>query len=131
MDRHLFKRFANLCGIILLILGILGFIPPFVDHGLLFKFYKVNAPLNVIYLLTGLIGVIVAQKEKFYIRLYFQIIGFVYSILAILGFIYGDAMMLGIIANNLFVASFHLIIGILALIIGFGTKEITKDKRFK
>lgn len=126
--QHLFQRFAKIYGIILLVLGILGFIPAFVnEEGLLFHFYKVNFPLNIIYLVTGMIAIVLSWAKKFYIRLFFQIIGFIFCILAALGFIYREGHVLGIIANNLFVTWFHLIIGIFALILGFGTDE-TQEK---
>lgn len=114
------KTSAIIFGIVMLIVGILGFIPQFTPHGLLFGLFHVNAEHNWIHILTGIVSILCGLTSEHASRLYFQIFGIIYALVAILGFFYGDRPILGLIANNLADAVLHVIIAIFALYLGFG-----------
>lgn len=117
----MFRIFALLYGILFTTLGILGFIQ---SEGLLFSIFKVNAGINGIHLLAGLNALWVAFIPTYYTRLYFQIIGFIFAIIALFGFIYGDHSILGFIASNSYDTWLHVIFAVLGLIVGFGTTNL-------
>jgi hypothetical protein len=124
----MFKAFSILYGIVFTALGILGFIPFIAPEGLLFLLFKVNSATNIIHFLTGIVGLLVVVGQSYYERIYFQIIGFVYAILALFGFVYGADPVLGFIANNCPLTWFHMIAAVGALILGFGTPNTLEKK---
>lgn len=125
----MYKGFALLFAVVFLFLGAVGFVPFLVSEGFLFKFLKVNAATNLIHLLIGLVALWVAFTKSYYTRLYFQIVGFVLAVYAIFGFIYGKSPVLGFIANNPPLTWFHVIFGILALILGYGFNNIVEQRK--
>jgi hypothetical protein len=118
-----FKFCALLYGIVFTLLGIFGFISTFYINDLLFGLFKVNIATNIIHFLTGAIGLMVMGIQKYYTRLYFQLIGFIYAALAVLGFLYGENSILGFIGHNAFLTWLHVIASVIALILGFGTNH--------
>ena len=125
----MFKAFLILYGIFFAALGILGFIPFLAPEGFLFLLFKINSATNIIHLLTGVVGLLLIFVQSYYERLYFQIIGFIYAILALFGFIYGTSPLLGFIANNCFLTWLHMIAAVGALILGFGTPNTLEKRR--
>ncbi len=115
-------------GIFYTLFGILSFIPVLTPENLLFNALKVNAASNVIHLVTGLVALSVVFIRPYFERIYFQIIGFIYAIMAIFGFIYGSSPMLGFVANSPALTWLHVITAVVALILGFGTPN-TLEKR--
>jgi hypothetical protein len=108
---------------VLLVIGILGFIPGVVsDMGIMLGVLRVDVLHNIIYIVTGLVGMKVAGSFNA-TKTYFKTFGIVYAVLAILGFI-SSAMILGMtmnIADNVF----HLIIAAIALYYGFRMETAT------
>lgn len=114
---------AILFGIVLIFVGAAGFLPSFYIHDLLFGFFMVNFVHNLFHIISGVLA-IMAATSYYYSRLFFQILGIVYGILAILGFaLSGDLsfMMLTLnIADNIL----HLVIAIVALYLGFFRRKV-------
>lgn len=125
----MFKAFLILYGIIFTALGILGFIPFFTPEGALFLLFKVNLATNIIHLAIGVVALLLLLGQSYYERLYFQIIGFIFAILALFGFVYGATPVLGFIANNCALTWFHMIAAVGALILGFGTPNSLEKRR--
>jgi len=123
------KIFALLFGIIFLMFGIAGFVPGALTDGQLVRVFKVNTWLNVLHLLTGLFAVIVCWMRRPYCRIYFQIIGTLYALIAVLGFIYDDNDLLGLFANNQSDTWFHVIAAIAALVVGYGEADTSSNHR--
>ncbi len=117
------KTCAIIFGIIMVIVGILGFIPQVTPHGLLLDLFHVNVEHNWIHILTGVVSILCGLTSEHASRLYFQIFGIIYALVAILGMFYGDRPILGLIANNTADVVLHVIIAIFALYLGFGCSK--------
>lgn len=113
------KKAAQVMGIILVIIGILGFIPGVTTDSLLFGTFSVNTLWNIMYIVLGLIGVYVSSSAPASSKMYLQVVGVIYALWAILGFVYGSDMILGIIANNSADNWLHVVIALILLYGGF------------
>jgi hypothetical protein len=120
------RTIAIIYGIVFVIIGILGFVPSCTPDGMLLGIFQVNAMHNFIHLITGIIAFIVGFNSARASQLFFQIFGIIYAIVAILGFFYGAMPILGLIANNMADTWLHVIIALISLIIGYGTKKAAK-----
>lgn len=123
------KTCAIVFGVIMLIVGILGFIPEATPRGLLLGLFHINPPHNWIHILTGIVAILCGATSEHASRLFFQIFGIVYGLVAILGFFYGDRPIFGIIANNLADAILHVIIAVFSLYLGFGYRQPNAKQR--
>lgn len=120
------KKTALVFGIVLFLVGVLGFIPaltPKDDMGmpLLLGLFMVGALHNVIHLATGAAGILTGSMSNLAAKRYFQIFGIVYAVVTIVGFIQGDTV-LGLIHVNLADNLLHLAIAVFSLYMGFGVK---------
>jgi hypothetical protein len=79
----------------------------------------VNAAHNVVHLLTGAVALWASTAGESASKLFFQVFGAVYGLVALLGFMYGDQPILGLVANNRADAWFHLIVAAISLYLGF------------
>ncbi|MFZ0565297.1 MAG: DUF4383 domain-containing protein [Chlamydiales bacterium] len=112
------RTFAFIYGIIFLVVGILGFTT---NYGA--DYFHFNVWLNTLHLASGAAAFVLGFWSRFAARLYFQIIGIVYALLAILGFIYEEKNILGVFASSSANTWFHVLIAIAALILGYGSKD--------
>lgn len=118
------KTMAKVFGYVFLLVGILGFIPGVTTDGLLLGIFEVDAIHNIIHLVSGAVALYAGmQADAKASRSYFQIFGVIYALVAILGFIYGDNMLLGFIAHNMADTWLHVVIAVVALWLGFGTRD--------
>jgi hypothetical protein len=112
------KTFAMVLGVVLLLVGILGYVlNP--TAGLLLGIFAVNGAHNAIHLVTGIAGLAAAFMG--WARLFCQLFGVVYLLVAFLGFVAtdGSGMLLGIVHNNMADNLLHLAIGGAAAYVGF------------
>ena len=116
------KNLGWIFGIVMLLVGILGYIPAVAPNGLLFGLFMVDGIHNIIHLLTGIVAILAVMGSANYLRLYFQVFGVVYAIVTVVGFIQGDNV-LGIIMVNMADNVLHLVIAVVALWAGFGMKD--------
>lgn len=114
------KTIAIIFGLILLAVGILGFMPQFTPNGNLFGIFHVNNIHNYIHIASGALALLCGLFCVDCCRLYFKVFGIIYAIVAILGFYYGDRAILNLIANNMADNLLHTVIAIFALYMGFG-----------
>lgn len=118
------KRLAQVFGVVLLLVGILGFIPGVTtEDGLLLGIFQVNAAHNIVHILTGLVGLWAASSGYASSKVFLQVFGVVYALVAILGFVYGDEPILGFIASNMADTWLHVVIALVALYGGFVASE--------
>jgi hypothetical protein len=113
------KKCAMIFGIVMLAVGVLGFVPGVSVHDHLFGIFHINAAHNVVHLLTGIVAVGVSLASEKASRRFFQIFGFVYGLVAILGMVSGDRPVLGLIANNMADVWLHILIAAGSLALGF------------
>jgi len=116
------KRIAVIFGIVFVIVGVLGWIPAVNPGGKLLGIFDVNAAHNVVHLVTGVLAIIVGVMSEKASRVFFQVFGVIYGLVAVLGFFYGDGPLLGIVANNAADSVLHVVIAVVALYLGFGMK---------
>jgi hypothetical protein len=113
------RLFALVVGIVFLLVGILGFIlDP--TGGDLLELFAVNIIHNSIHVLVGIAGIAAAYTG--WPRLYARILGIVYVVVGILAFIPALVLhgaLLGLVAVNLYDNLLHLVVGLLALYVGF------------
>lgn len=114
------KTIAIIFGIIMLIVGVLGFLPQATSNGLLLGVFHVNAAHNWIHIATGIASILCGMNSEYAARLFFQIFGVVYGLVAIIGFFYGDRHIFGLIANNMADVILHALIAAFSLYLGFG-----------
>ncbi len=114
------KKLAVIFGVVFLAVGVLGFIPAVTPDGYLLGLFHVNALHNIIHLASGAVALWVGLTSDSASKLYFQIFGVIYAVVAVLGFVYGNAPILGIVANNMADTWLHVVIAVAALYFGFG-----------
>lgn len=113
------KTIAVIFGIVMLAVGVLGFVPMFTPGGYLLGLFHVNTAHNIVHLLTGLVALLCGLNSSYASRLFFQVFGVVYGLVAILGFFYQDQHIFGLIANNVHDIWLHAVISLVALYLGF------------
>jgi hypothetical protein len=120
------RLFAIIFGIAFLGAGILGFSPEYAPNNFLLGSFHVNAVHNLVHIITGVFALWVGFSSFYATRLFFQIFGVVYLLVAILGFYYGENHIFGLIANNIADAWLHLTIAITSLFFGFCSEPAKK-----
>lgn len=118
------RLYATVVGAVLVLAGIIGFFysasfgsPGNVDD--VFGILSVNAWHNIVHILTGAIGLLVAGYAA---RQYALGLGIVYLVIAIWGFIIGSGnSILGFIPINTADDFLHLILGALGIAAGLAT----------
>lgn len=112
------QKIAKWFGIIFILVGILGFIPGITSNGHLLGIFEVNTLHNIIHLLSGIIALMCAGSAM-KAKTYFKIFGVVYGLVTVVGFLQGNTV-LGLIGVNVADNLLHLLISIIALVLGFG-----------
>ena len=77
---------------------------------------------SVIYIATGALAILAARQGAFRARLYFKVFGIIYALITVLGLIQGNTV-LGLMAVNMADNLLNLVIALVALWAGFGSKE--------
>lgn len=113
------KTLAILFGIILLVAGVLGFVPGITNNQMLLGIFHVNPAHNVVHLLSGAVALWAGFTSVGASKNYFRIFGLVYGLVAVLGFFAGDGLLLGLISNNMPITWLHVAIAATCLIVGF------------
>jgi len=116
------KQIAIIFGVIFVVVGVLGWVPPANPDGKLLGLFAVNAAHNCVHLATGIVSIIAGAAGEKAARIFFQVFGVIYGLVAVLGFYSGDQPLLGIVSNNAADSVLHVVIAIVALYLGFGMK---------
>lgn len=118
------RTFTMALGVVLLLVGVLGFVlVP--TSGLLLGVFAVNGTHNIIHVVTGILAIAAAYGGQS--RLFCQIFGIVYLAVGALGLIAADAngMLLGLVHINMADNILHLLIGAGSAYFGFATQKTT------
>ena len=121
MIEHMVQTLAWVFGVILLLVGVLGFVPGITNDGMLLGIFMVDGLHNIIHLVIGL-AALAAAWGMYSNRLFFQVFGVVYAIVAVLGFAMGGNI-LGLFMTNMADHLLHLVLAIVFLYVGFMMKE--------
>jgi hypothetical protein len=84
---------AIIFGIGFIVVGILGFFPAFAPNGHLLGLFMVDTFHNWVHILSGVVALLAAFADRF-VKLYFQVFGIVYLIVALAGFFLGGNLWL-------------------------------------
>ena len=123
------RMIAILFGIGFIFAGVAGFLPQFTQNGLLFTLFEVSTMHNLADLVIGVIA-IMAATSYYHSRLFFQVLGLVFAVVAIAGFaLQGD---LGFMKMHFNMADniLNIIIAAIALYLGFALTK-AEDRRFR
>ena len=113
------KTLGMLFGIIFLAVGILGFVPGVTNNEMLLGIFMVNTAHSVVHIVSGAIFLIASMSGAGAARIWFQIFGVIYAVVAILGFMNPSGPLLGMISNNPNDTYLHVVLAVLMLAIGF------------
>ncbi|MEX1997409.1 MAG: DUF4383 domain-containing protein [Candidatus Andersenbacteria bacterium] len=116
------QKLAMILGVVLLALGILGYVPGITTDGMLLGIFAVNGPLNVIYLITGAAALWGSRSNLKNAKMSLQVLGVVYALLAVLGIFNIEGPLLGMLAHNMADLVLHVVLAAVALYAGFGMK---------
>ncbi len=126
MNGSIAKPFAQVLGAVLLLVGILGFVPALAPGGKLLGIFAVDAIHNVIHLLSGVVGLIAGSAAAGrYARAYAGIFGAVYALVTVVGFVQGTTV-LGLISVNLADNLLHTAIALASLAVFFAAAGRTR-----
>jgi hypothetical protein len=105
-------------------LGLLWTDPNFSEGHLLFGKFRHDIIHDLVHLISGIVALgVAATGSQFYARLYFQVFGAVYALVAIVGFVQGHTV-LGIFGVDLADNLLHVAIAVSSLALGFFTKKV-------
>ncbi len=114
---------AILFGLIMIAVGILGFMPDFVKEGQLFGVFSVNFWHNVFHLASGILALFCGFSSSRASKIFFILFGLIYLAVAILGFMQGEGMLFGLVAINHADNWLHLAISLVSLYFGLFIKS--------
>jgi len=112
------QKLAMVFGVVLVAVGLLGFVPGVTTDGMLLGIFEVDALHNIIHIATGL-AALAAAYGMYSTRLFFQVFGVVYALVAVVGFVQGHTV-LGLIMTNMADHVLHLVLAAAFLYLGFG-----------
>ena len=127
----MFRTLAILFGSVLIVVGILGFVPGVTPNEHLLGIFHVNAAHNAVHLLSGLVSLMAGLSSEYFSRMFFRFFGVIYGLVALLGFVYGDRMILGLISNNRADTWLHVGVAAVSLLVGYALDEsaVAKSRR--
>ena len=117
------RSLAVWIGAVILVIGLIGFVPALVPDGKVLGLFLVDPFHNVVHILTGALGIVAGMMSGSKVaRMYFQVFGVVYALVTVLGFTTGTGL-LGLIPVNMADNLLHLVIAVGYLYLGFAVKE--------
>jgi hypothetical protein len=122
------KTLGMLFGIVFLAVGILGLVPGVTTTGadgmpMLLNIFMVNTVHSIVHIASGVVFLLASMSGAGAARLWFQIFGVIYAVVAVLGFMTPNGMLLGLISNNPADTWLHVVLAVAMLAIGFGSPK--------
>lgn len=114
----MFKKAAVIFGLVLVVIGLLGYSSAAAPDGMLFGLFAVNSIQNSFHIGTGTLTLLAGWTGSHAARLSFQLCTILYGLFAIHGF-FAKAGFATATANNLADAWLHTVIAAVALYFGF------------
>jgi hypothetical protein len=124
------KTFGMLLGFVFLVIGILGFVGRVTTTGadsmpMLLNTFMVNPLHSGIHIVSGVVLLLASVSGAKAARMWFQIFGVIYALLAVMGLVVGNGMIFNLISNNAADIWLHVVLAVVMLAIGFGTPKQT------
>ena len=122
------KTLGMLFGLVFLAVGVLGFVPGVTTTGpdgmpMLLGIFHVNTAHNIVHIASGAVFLIASMSGAGAARLWFQLFGIIYAIVAVLGFMNPSGPLLGMISNNPATTWLHVGLAAAMLLIGFAVPK--------
>ena len=117
------KQLAVVAGIVLVTIGALGFVPSLTEDGMVMGLFQVTPVHNFLYLVSGAAAIWAGLTSAKHSRLFFQVFGVVYGLVALAGFFVGDTDTMGIVATDQTANLIRVAIAAAALVIGYVVKD--------
>jgi hypothetical protein len=92
---------------------------------MLLGIFMVNTVHSIVHIASGAVFLIASMSGAGAARLWFQIFGLIYAVVAIMGFVVGNGMIFNLISNNTADTWLHVVLAVVMLLIGFGTPKQT------
>lgn len=118
------RTMTNVFGTVLLILGLVGFIPWLTSDGVLLGVFQAAPVNNIFYIISALAAFWAASLSAHAARTYFRIFGAIFLGLAIIGFAMDDGLIFGVIAQTGADNWLHGVLAIVALFFGFAPRSV-------
>ena len=119
------RTMTNIFGTVLLLIGVLGFIPWLAPNQELMGAFQATAFNNVFYIISALAAFWAGSLSTHASRNFFRIFGAIYLGLALIGFLMADGgYILGVIAQNGADNWLHLVLALVALFFGFSPRSV-------
>lgn len=113
------KKYVLILGIVLVALGVLGFVTPLAPSGSLFGIFATSTMHSLTYVVFGILGLAAVAGGKAYPKAYAQAIGVIFGLFTIIGFMIGDGEVLGLLNVNAADNVLNLVIAATALYVGY------------
>lgn len=107
-----------LLGIVLLVVGILGFFMPSPLLGI----FETDMRHNLVHVVSGVAGLLLVNMGQAMARMFLIVFGIVYLIVAVVGYVQ-ETTVLGIIGVNMADNILHAVIAALCLVVGFSSRD--------
>jgi hypothetical protein len=120
-------KIARLFGVVFVVVGALGFVPPLVPDGNLVGLFHVNAVHNVVHIALGLWGIAAGGSGPGSL-LYFRGLTVIYALLAVLGSVKATETLFGLAPVGGYNVWLHGALTIAAAYFGFGPPSRTASK---
>ncbi len=112
---QLVKPLTWVLGVVLILVGVLGFFMPSPLLGI----FAVDTVHNLIHVVSGAVALIAAGTGEQNSRMYLIVFGLIYGLVTVLGFVM-ESPLLGLISVNMADNYLHLVIAAVSLAVGFG-----------
>ncbi len=121
------KSLATWFGLILVVLGVLGFIPGVTnDDKMIFGIFQVDTVHSIVHIVVGALGLWMGMAGMDQAKNYLRIFGVVFALFAIIGFFQGDTI-LGIMDTNMAHTWVYVVLALIFLWGGFAGGSSSMD----
>jgi hypothetical protein len=116
---------------LLLIIGILGFLPPVTPNNMFLGIFQVDHMHNTFHIVSGLFGVMAAFAGNLSSKVFHKIFSVMYGLMLVMGFTTGFALGFGIVGVNPASNLLHLAFTIIGSYMGFVMNVIFSETKSK